>query len=250
MRLISRLFVSPSAVPDGELVFAVGDIHGRDDLLGLLHQTIETELAAAEAERAQVIYLGDYVDRGPQSKAVVDRLLDRPVKGAESVFLMGNHEDSLLQFLSGQDDAGRWLTLGGGATAMSYGVSLRNACGKVLSLVEIRRELTAAIPAHHVAFFRRLQLSHRVGDYLFVHAGIKPKRPLDQQDPQDMLWIRRDFLRSRRRHGAVIVHGHSSVSEVVVRRNRICVDTMAYATDRLSCLVLRGEERRILTAQL
>ena len=251
MRFVSRLFGTKARIPEGEVIYAIGDIHGRDDLLGLLHRSIEAELAAAP-QRAQVkvIYLGDYVDRGPDSKAVIDRLLDQPIKGAASIFLKGNHEDTMLRFLDGQDGGERWLTLGGGATAKSYGVSLRDQSGAALPPEITRTNLSAAIPPDHLVFLQGLKLFHAAGDYLFVHAGIRPGRPLEHQDPQDMLWIRGDFLRSRRRHGSIVVHGHSSSNEVVKRRNRICVDTMAYATGRLTCIVLEGTSHRLISSQL
>ncbi|WP_193369813.1 metallophosphoesterase family protein [Pelagibius marinus] len=251
MQLLSRLLNSKAKVPDGEVIYAVGDIHGRDDLLGQLHESIEADLQAGEANRrARVIYLGDYIDRGPDSKAVLDRLLDHPVKRAECTFLKGNHEDTLLRFLDGQKGGERWLALGAGATAKSYGVCLRKNGGHPLPTEAIRERMNAAIPQRHLSFLRALNLFQAAGDYLFVHAGIRPGRRLANQDPQDMLWIRGEFLRSRCRHEHVIVHGHAAGRDVVVRRNRICVDTMAYATDRLNCLVLEGTSQRFITSAL
>jgi serine/threonine protein phosphatase 1 len=249
MHVVAQLFGAKARVPDGEIIYAVGDIHGRDDLLGQLHRSIEEDLATmAQGRRAQMIYLGDYIDRGSDSRAVLDRLLERPVGGADRTFLKGNHEDALLRFLDGEDGGERWLSLGAGATARSYGVSLRDGEGQRLAVDIIRARMRAAIPDRHLSFLRALGLFHAAGDYLFVHAGIRPGRRLEQQDPQDMLWIRGPFLRSWRPHGRVVVHGHAAGSDIVVRRNRICIDTMAYATDRLSCVVLDGASRRFLSS--
>jgi serine/threonine protein phosphatase 1 len=251
MRLFSWLAPRKPSVPDGTLIYAVGDIHGRDDLLSRLHASIAADIASRLPPRqALVIYLGDYIDRGPNSKAVLDRLLDCPVPGAECIFLKGNHEDTMLRFLDRQDCGEDWLLLGAGPTARSYGVKMRDRNGGSLPVDVIRTRINAAIPERHLSFLRKLQLFHAAGDYLFVHAGLRPGRCLVDQDPQDMLWIRGDFLRSRRRHEGIVVHGHAGGSDVVVRRNRICIDTMAYATDRLTCLALEGVSRRFITARL
>lgn len=251
MALMSWLVGPRGRVPDTEVIYAIGDIHGRDDLLMTLHATIEEELAAVPQPReATVIYLGDYVDRGDESKAVIDRLLNHPVKGATSIFLKGNHEDAMLRFIAGDKGGERWLTIGGGATARSYGVALRSGEPEPTAMTLVRKRLAESIPPSHMSFLRGLKMLHEVGDYLFVHAGIKPGRPIDEQNPQDLLWIRREFLNSRRNHGRIVVHGHSAAGQTVVRRNRICVDTAAYATDCLSCLVLEGSSRRFISAQL
>ena len=249
--MLSWLFGPKAEIPESEVVYAIGDIHGRDDLLARLHESIEREISEGEAERSvTVVYLGDYVDRGPDSRAVIDRLLKRPVKGARSIHLKGNHEDALLRFLDGEEGGKSWLAIGGGATVRGYGVRLRSEDNEALEPAVIRDRLAQAIPPEHLAFLRGLALSHTAGDYLFVHAGIKPGLPLEDQDPKDLLWIRREFLRSRRRHEKVVIHGHSSGSEIVEKANRICVDTTAYATDRLSCVVLEGRERRFISAEL
>lgn len=251
MQLVSWLSPKKASVPDSIVVYAVGDIHGRDDLLSRLHQSITADIENLPPDRhAQVIYLGDYIDRGPDSRAVLDRLLDQPIAGAESIFLKGNHEDAMLKFLDGQASEETWLPLGAGATARSYGARLRDQHGQALPPEAIRAEVSAAVPQRHLRFLRSLKLCHEVGDYLFVHAGVRPGCPLADQAPEDLLWIRDDFLRSKRRHEHIIVHGHAAARGVIVRRNRICVDTMAYATDRLTCLVLEGSSRRFITSAL
>lgn len=249
--MFSKLFSARGRIPDSEVVYAIGDIHGRADLLSRLHRTIEQEVAASEQQRRfTIVYLGDYIDRGPHSSDVIDLLLDEPVKGAESVLLKGNHEDALLRFLAGDAGADAWLSIGGGATAMSYGVSLRGSDNSALSSETVRDRLLAAIPSRHLSLLEQLKLFYEAGDYLFVHAGIRPGVPMEHQDPKDLLWIRGEFLQSRRNHGKIVVHGHASGSTVVERPNRICIDTAAYATDRLSCIVLEGRQRRYISEEL
>jgi len=251
MQFLSWLSLKKASVPEGMVVYAVGDIHGRDDLLSRLHHLITTDMESrAPGSHVQVIYLGDYIDRGPDSMAVINRLLDQPLPGAECIFLKGNHEDAMLKFLDGHERGEAWLPLGAGATARSYGVRLRGQHGHALPTDDIRAEVRAALPERHLHFLRSLKLCHAVGDYLFVHAGIRPGHGLGEQQPQDLLWIRGDFLRSKRRHEHIVVHGHAAASGVVVRHNRICVDTMAYATDRLACLVLEGRSRRFIMSEL
>ena len=251
MRLISWLSGEKSSVPESAVIYAIGDIHGRDDLLAKLHAAIEEELVTVtEPREATVVYLGDYIDRGPDSRAVINRLLDQPVKGAKSVFLKGNHEDVMLRFIAGESGGQSWLSIGGGATAKSYGVPMSPGESDRGTRSTIRKHLREKVPERHIAFLSDLRMVYEAGDYLFVHAGIRPGRPLEEQSPQDLLWIRREFLTSRRNHGRIIVHGHSASEKTVVKRNRICVDTAAYATDCLSCVVLAGTSRRFISAQL
>jgi len=251
MQLMSWLFGPRGSVPEDQIVYAIGDIHGRDDLLGRLHEVIQQELVTtADGRNVQVVYLGDYVDRGPDSRAVVDRLLERPLQGVQAVFLKGNHEDTMLRFLNGKVGSDTWLNLGGGATAKSYGISLRSQRNEPLPIEAVRDSLNAALPERHLSFFRSLKLYHEVGDYLFVHAGIRPGRTIEEQSQADLLWIRGEFLRSRRQHERIVVHGHAAHHDAVIRRNRICVDTMAYATDRLSCVVLEGTSYRFLCVEI
>ena len=240
-----------SSVPEAEVIYAIGDIHGRDDLLAKLHAMIEEELAEATQQReVTVVYLGDYVDRGPDSRAVIDRLLNRPIAGARSIYLKGNHEDAMLRFIAGEAGGQSWLSIGGGATAKSYDVPMRPGEADRSARSLIRKHLRERVPERHMAFLRDLRMLYEAGDYLFVHAGIRPGRALEEQSPQDLLWIRREFLTSRRNHGRIIVHGHSASGKTVVKRNRICVDTAAYATDCLSCVVLEGRSRRFISAAL
>ncbi|MCG8450126.1 MAG: serine/threonine protein phosphatase [Pirellulales bacterium] len=251
MSVLRRIFGPRSRIAEAEQLYAIGDIHGRDDLLAILHDRIEAEIRASDPGCSNtVVYLGDYVDRGPGSKAVVDRLLDNPVKGARSIHLMGNHEDTMLQFLEGEDVAREWLTMGGGATLRSYGLSLRSNDSGQIPLETVCDQLKAAIPARHREFYNSLKLYHESGDYLFVHAGLRPGLALEDQEPSDLLWIRKEFLQSNRNHGKLVVHGHAAALRPVVKRNRICVDTAAHVSDTLTALVLKGRSRRFLSASL
>jgi len=244
-----RRFLGGSApdrvVPAGVRVYAVGDVHGRLDLLEAMIARIDADRGGA---RPTVVMLGDYIDRGPSSREVVERLLALP-DWADWVLLRGNHEQAMLEALSDLPQADRlmrqWLNFGGVETLQSYGVpSTLLYAG---DFAAIRADVNTRLPAAHGAFLDGLRMAHRIGDYLFVHAGIRPGIPLSQQDPQDLLWIREEFLDNRLDHGAVIVHGHSISPEVVERPNRIGIDTGAYKTGRLTALVLDGGARRYLT---
>ena len=238
-----------AAVRPGSRVYAIGDIHGRLDLLERLHDTIEQELFAAPGTpEIEVVYLGDYVDRGPDSKAVIDLLLRNRLADAKIITLLGNHEQALLAFLEKPESGAGWIYYGGDATLASYGISIDPMAPRSKELLASYAErLRRAMPAEHLEFLKALALRHENGDYLFVHAGVDPKRPLDQQDKLDLIWIREAFTESAKFCGKVVVHGHTITAEPVVRANRIGIDTGAYVSGRLTCLVLEGTERRFLT---
>jgi serine/threonine protein phosphatase 1 len=231
--------------PPGSRIYAIGDIHGRRDLLARMHRTILDDAKGSEALRKTVVYVGDYVDRGDDSRGVIDLLLDAPLEGFRAVHLRGNHEDFMLRLLEDPSIAPLWIVNGGDATLYSYGVDWREpfAAG---DLEAVSQGLRKALPARHREFLRLLALCHEEGDYLFVHAGIRPGRDLAAQAPDDLMWIRDEFLRSDADHGKVVVHGHSISPEPQLLDNRIGIDTGAFATGRLTCLVLEGTTRRIL----
>ena len=233
-------------IPEGKRVYAVGDIHGRVDLLLEIHGMIEADADTA-AGAGTVVYLGDYIDRGLDSREVIDVLLDRPVPDVDAVHLRGNHEEMLLRFLEDPREAALWLDYGGAETLLSYGVA--GAVGSMNTeegVLAWRDGLARNIPERHLDFLRGLTDSFEMGDYFFVHAGIRPGIPIEEQNPDDLLWIRKEFLVSKVDHGRVIVHGHSIRKEPEIRRNRIGIDTGAYASGVLTCLVLDGGERRLL----
>lgn len=239
----------PGSISPGLAVYAVGDIHGRLDLLEDLLRRIQEDAGrnTGDTER-MLIFLGDYIDRGPASRGVVDRLLEGPLDGFVTVRLMGNHEEALLSFLDSISDGLDWLTFGGLETLLSYGVPLRTLPNTGQQVIELRQALAEAVPKTHLDFFRRCIFRHSIGDYVFVHAGVRPGIALEKQTSSDLMWIRDDFLRVRvPLPGRVVVHGHTIVDLPQDRTHRINLDTGAFVSGRLTCLALRGEERRFLS---
>lgn len=234
------------AVPPGTRVYAIGDVHGCAGLLDQLHGAILADAAQAPARRRVAVYLGDYVDRGADSAGVIDLLLDDPLPGFERVFLKGNHEDFMLRFLGEPRHGPLWLMNGGGATLASYGVCDSDIRRPGDRIVQLHDAFRSRLPARHLEFLRRLDLVHQEGDYLFVHAGVRPGVPLGVQTEEDLLWIREPFLSSGEDLGCVVVHGHTPVEAPEVCVNRINVDTGAVWTGTLTAAVLYGAERRFL----
>ncbi len=235
-------------VPAGTRVYAIGDIHGRLDLLRALEDRIVEDRRNQSPARAVLVYLGDYIDRGFESRAVLDHLLQPALPGFERVCLKGNHEDFLLKFLEDTQVGPVWLVNGGRETLMSYGVAQPASLGFTEEgLAEIQESLRQEVPAAHLEFMGALPLTHREGDYFFVHAGVRPGVPIDAQQESDLIWIRDAFLKSKESHGSIVVHGHTPVAEPEVRPNRIGIDTGAFASGRLTCLVLEGQSFRFLS---
>ena len=230
-----------ASVPDGEFVAVVGDLHGRIDLLERLWPMIEDESRRSACRNRTLIFVGDYVDRGSGSAEVVDRLL-QGFEGFNSIFLKGNHDETLLRFLGDPSVGDVWRNFGGLDTLRSYGIV--HPPGR--DWAETRNAFAFAIPEPHVRFFKNLKTQLTIGDYLFVHAGIKPYVPMEEQAEQDLLWIRDEFLDSRANFGRIVVHGHTPTSEPVVRHNRIGIDTGAYMSGKLTALILEGRERKFL----
>jgi serine/threonine protein phosphatase 1 len=252
--MLARLFrtaaVEPStaAVPRGTRVYAIGDVHGRLDLLEELHEQIRDHAREYPVDRRVVVHIGDYIDRGYQSRQTIDYLLGSPLPGFYMIHLLGNHERTLLEFLDDIAVGPGWLRYGGRETLFSYGIEWdRDLVEGEDCLLRIQHDLRRALPERHRAFFSGLPLTHQEGDYLFVHAGVRPGVPLERQAPDDLVWIRDEFLNSTADHGKVVVHGHSISEQPVLRPNRIGIDTGAFATGRLTCLVLEGNQRSFLS---
>ena len=246
--LLSRLFAPRSssgpALAKGIRAYAVGDIHGRLDLLERMLEMI-VEDGESAAGRKLLIFLGDYVDRGPSSKGVLDRLLQPLAEGFETHFLKGNHEHSLLGFLSDPSLYQLWKRYGAMECLQSYGVH-PPMHDDIDAFISARDDLADAMPPAHLEFLNGLEMSFEIGDYFFVHAGIRPGIPLHRQSPEDLMWIREDFLGSSINFGKVVVHGHTPAKTPTVRANRIGVDTGAYITGQLSCAVLENDSCRFL----
>lgn len=235
-----------ASAPDGTRVYAIGDIHGRADLLTELYEMIRADAARYTDLRKVLVYIGDYVDRGMQSKEVVDVVIDQPLPGFEIVHLKGNHEDLMLDFLEDTRNADIWLENGGKATLYSYGVHPDGNVAPDERLESARKLLIENVPKRHMDFLNNLLPWHIEGDYLFVHAGIRPRVSLCDQDDREMLWIRDEFLSSNVDHGKMVVHGHSISWKPDIKKNRIGIDTGAFASGVLTCLVLQGTERTFL----
>jgi serine/threonine protein phosphatase 1 len=236
--------VVPGALPPGLRIYAIGDVHGRLDLLTELHDRIRRDFVAAPAERAVEIFLGDYIDRGPASRQVVEWLLASKSVGGERICLLGNHEDMVLRALRDPLMMEAWLYNGGLDTLRSYRVSVDLETADPLR--RMRRDFQAALPPAHYDFMRGLPRTVSFGGYFFVHAGLSPERPLDAQKPDDLVWIREPFLSSDADFGRIVVHGHTPCAAPEIRPNRINIDTGAFFTGRLTCVALEDVDRRFL----
>ena len=232
---------------EGYLLYAVGDIHGRLDLLEAILGKIEADARKSKpTERRTLVFLGDYVDRGPDSRGVVRRLIGGLPPCFEAHFLKGNHEAILLNFLDDAWSLENWLQNGGEETMRSYGVDTARLARLGAPAELWSQSLRELMPETHLCFFNSLQLSVSFGDYLFVHAGVKPGVPLAAQSEADLIWIRGPFLESIEPFGKIVVHGHTPGKEPVTRANRIGIDTGACFTGRLTALRLEGGSREFL----
>jgi serine/threonine protein phosphatase 1 len=239
---------SPS-IPDHQRIYAIGDIHGRADLLIKMHQAISKHAAASKIKDDYIVYLGDYVDRGLEVKEVLNILTANPMPDFQSVFLKGNHEEMLLSFLMDAAALDDWLPLGGQATLMSYSISAPSHTAHPTQAEDIRRKFLEVFPKAHRDFLLKLKTTYQAGEYLFVHAGLRPGVPLDKQADEDYLWIREPFLTNRKSMGVRVVHGHNITPKPEKLANRISVDTGAYATGCLSSAVLEADRVEFIMVQ-
>jgi serine/threonine protein phosphatase 1 len=239
-----------SASRIGRLTYAIGDIHGRDDLFAALIDRIKEDSAAMD-EKPCLVLLGDYVDRGPSSKAVLERILNlQSAQWCDLVVLMGNHEEATLRFLSEPDYGQAWVEYGGATTLASYGVAAPRLRQDSEGWVQARDAFIKALGPNHLKLLMDMQISYWDEDYLFVHAGVKPGRPLEEQGAEVFLWIRGEFLAVDRACDYVVVHGHTPRNEPENLRWRIGVDTGAYATGRLTAVKLHLESRSMVFASV
>lgn len=244
LRFLRRQRSNPSGDPDCR-AYVVGDVHGRFDLLENLLAKIHAELQHRPAQRTLLVFVGDLIDRGPRSAHVLERLRTYHRDGIETVFILGNHEEVLLRILAGDAQLiGDWLCFGGAECLQSYGVDPGEM--RFLDEDEALARVRSAIPTKHVEFLESFVSSRQFGDYLFVHAGVKPGVPLERQSEFDLRWIREPFLRDNSDHGFIVVHGHTISNEVEERANRIGIDTGAYRTGILTALAIEGEDHWVL----
>lgn len=231
------------ALPEGVRVYAVGDIHGRARLLRKMLQAIAEDAVQHRDKKVVEVFLGDYVDRGMESREVVDLLLAPSILGHTRVCLKGNHEETLLKFLEDPSVLRGWANYGGYATLASYGIDMPTTSSPEKFTI-LRDSFSRSLPPEHLAFFQGLKLSHFEGDYCFVHAGLHPMLAFQQQSAEHLLWIREPFLKHRGFFSHYIVHGHSPVPAPDIRPNRANIDLSAAEKDSLCCLVMEGQERR------
>jgi len=234
------------AVPAQTRLYAIGDIHGSLVPLRLLRGAIREHADAHPIERKCLIYLGDYIDRGFDSRKVLDLIINDPLPGFEQVFLKGNHEEGMLRFLADGSNALFWVAYGGIATMFSYGVKPPDPATDEDEVIRARKELAKKLPPEHLDFLAKLERYRIEGDYLFVHAGIRPGVPIEDQREEDLLWIRDEFLHSQLEFGKCVVHGHSISRQPDFQPNRIGIDTGAFASGTLTCLVLEGTKQELL----
>ncbi len=233
------------AVPQGRRVYAIGDIHGRDDLFAELIEMIRSDNAAREPAQVTLILLGDLVDRGPKSAEVIERAIRLREEFADTRLLIGNHEECFLAALTGDVRRLRYfMRIGGEATVRSYWVGETSL--ETATFEEVAEQLSVMVPETHVEFLGQGEDAIEIGDYVFVHAGIRPGVALEKQALADLRWIRDDFLYDERDHGVMIVHGHTIRDDVDEWPNRIGIDTGAYKSGILTAIVIEGDERRYL----
>lgn len=245
-RFFPKTKAAPSA-PPGWRAYAIGDVHGRLDLLDRLLADIAADHDSRAPAHGLIVLLGDLIDRGPCSAQVIERVRTLSLPNFRVVTLAGNHEEVLLRILEGDSDQiGGWLRFGGVETLRSYGLDA--ATFRDLGLERAKERIVHAMPDAHRAFLNELGDTFRFGDYLFVHAGIRPGIPLEEQSLADLRWIREPFLSDTRDHGMTVVHGHTISETVQEVGSRIGIDTGAFAKGRLTALAMEGQERWVLQA--
>ncbi len=244
-KLFSGAKKAAPSLPAGERVYAIGDIHGRLDLFERLIQAIEEDDQQGDSANTTVILLGDLVDRGPHSRGVIDRAITW--QGERNVrCLMGNHEEMFLTSLDEEKALRHFIRVGGKETILSYGLDYpKYQQATVSELLEMVQEI---VPQEHRDYLESMEDMIEMGDYVFVHAGIHPERPLDEQRAEDLRWIRNRFLDHRGKFERIVVHGHTIFDDIVEADNRIGIDTGAYKSGRLSALVLERDQRRYVQA--
>lgn len=249
---MSGISFAQACGPEDITLYAIGDVHGRLDLLKTMHQLIQTDLAEKRASGTggqdwRIIHLGDYVDRGPDSAGVLEFLRQAIASDARHLALIGNHDAGMLDFLDHGRGDGIFANNGGYETALSYGVEIDFA--DPAQLAAGHAALRSAVPAAHIDSIRAMPYYLEFGDFFFCHGGVRPDKPLDAQDPDDLIWIRKPFLDWPALLPKVIIHGHTPVSSVDVRPHRVDLDTHAWQSGRLSAIVINGADKRFIEAR-
>ncbi|WP_373489872.1 metallophosphoesterase family protein [Parasphingorhabdus sp.] len=234
--------IDSASIPEGRRVYAIGDVHGRNDLLEQLIDKIVEDDRQREALDSEIIFLGDLVDRGPDSAGVIDTAMRLKADARNVRFLMGNHEEVYLAAATGDEKSVRFFNrIGGRETILSYPISMQEYVE--LDIEELAQRIPELFPQDHVDFIAGFEDQIIIGDYAFVHAGIRPGIPLAEQRQKDLRWIRDDFLSAQDAHEKIIVYGHTINDEVVETGTRIGIDTGAYYSNKLTALGLQGSER-------
>lgn len=251
--MLKRLFrrnkptrpIDNASVPEGRRIYAIGDVHGRNDLLNILIEKILADDGGRSTAESEIIFLGDLIDRGPDSAQVIETTMQLKKDAGAVRFLMGNHEEVYLEAARGDEKSVRFFNrIGGRETILSYDITLKEYIE--LDMAQLAGRMSLLIPQHHIDFVSAFEDKIVIGDYAFVHAGIKPGVPLSEQEPKHLRWIREEFLDEDEPHEKIIVYGHTISDDVVETGNRIGIDTGAYETGKLTALVLEGSERRYL----
>lgn len=240
------VLLGDASVPEGHVIYAIGDIHGRADLLRTTIEKIHSDLVTLDQKKT-IIYLGDYIDRGPDSAVVIDILQSASEEDIQSHLIMGNHEEFLVRFLDNPMEGMPWLTYGGAETLLSYSVGMPPGVLSTDKLEKVSDDLMHKLNERgHLAFYRGLKDAVTIGDYYFTHAGIHPDISLQKQTGEHLRWIREPFLGHTAGYSHVIVHGHTVTDEPVFKPNRIGIDTGAYHSGKLTCLRLEQNRYSIL----
>jgi serine/threonine protein phosphatase 1 len=246
---MARIKLSEAKTPKNMRLYAIGDVHGCIEHLLKIHNCIRSDLKKHPVEDYRIIHLGDYIDKGPSSRAVIDFLVQLKQLDPKCIFLMGNHEEKFLNFLERPEDIGLdFIKYGGRTTIKSYGISARRIRKTIRSLKNVFKLLKQYIPKSHIKFLQNLEFSVSFGDYMFCHAGVRAGIPLKQQSEHDLIWIKKEFLEHKELYSKVIIHGHTPFNKPQVKKNRINVDTGVATLGMLSCVVLEGKKHRFITA--
>ena len=238
------------AAPEGMRLYAVGDVHGRLDALDVLIGAIRVD-AAQDDLHPVLVMLGDYVDRGPSSRGVIQRLVELENDPMLTTrFVRGNHDDTMMRFVTEPSIGTSWCSYGGAETLQSYGVSAPSINNDANAWMAVQAAFAAVLPDEHLFFLKSLESFVEYGDYFFTHAGVRPGIKLNEQNKFDLMWIREEFLSSSKTMSKTVVHGHTPEQDAFICDRRIGVDTGAYATGRLTAIVLEGVERRLIQARV